>query len=32
MKIKAWIIVLGALILADQIQSRKQFQNQAELT
>ena len=31
-KIKAWIIVLGALILADQIQSRKQFQNQTELT
>ena len=31
-KIKAWIIVLGALILADRIQIRKQLQNQAELT
>ena len=32
MKIKAWIIVLGALILADRIQIWKQFKYQNGLT
>ncbi|MDQ0153680.1 hypothetical protein J2S20_002402 [Moryella indoligenes] len=32
MKIKAWTIVLGALILADQIRSQKKLQYQMGLT
>lgn len=32
MKIKAWIIVLGALILADRIRSQKKLQYQMGLT